>query len=269
MANGWIALHRQIQENAIWTSNEPFDSRSAWIDLILSANHEDKEIYINGHFKMIQRGQFHTSQVKLAARWHWKRDKVDIFLKELKKMNMIDYVTSKSGETRGTTITIVKYSEFQNIPATKWTSKRTSEPQQVGQQSNINSGINNNINNDNNDKQEREEPELAPIKTFRFKTGRWENVLLSNDEAAKLTKEFGEAEARKMIDKLSDELATKENRYRQDGHYALICKWLREDKDKPQYKPKQKQADAENRTYTDADYLAMERKKLGIGGQNG
>ena len=229
---GWIALYRQIQENAIWTSNEPFDSRSAWIDLILSANHEDKEIYINGHFKMIQRGQFHTSQVKLAARWHWKRDKVDIFLKELKKMNMIDYVTSKSGETRGTTITIVKYSEFQNIPATKRTSKRTSEPQQVGQQSNINSGINNNINNDNNDKQERDEPELAPAKIHRHKTGKYENVYLSNDEAAKLMKEYGEVLVSATIESLSEYIKTHKTDYRDDGHYALICKWIREDKRK-------------------------------------
>ena len=51
---GWVKIHRQIQDNAIWMSDEPFDSRSAWIDLILMANHEDKEVYQGGQFFKIK-----------------------------------------------------------------------------------------------------------------------------------------------------------------------------------------------------------------------
>ena len=136
---GWIKLHRQITECSIWTSSEPFDSRSAWIDLLLLANHEDREIYIGGQFKTIKAGSFHTSQVKLADRWRWKRDKVEMFLKSLIKNGMIECETGKSGASRGTTITIIKYGFFQDIPASdsasQGTSQGTSEPHHLGHHS--------------------------------------------------------------------------------------------------------------------------------------
>ena len=35
MAIGWIKLHRKIQECDLWSSeDEPFDRRSAWVDLL-------------------------------------------------------------------------------------------------------------------------------------------------------------------------------------------------------------------------------------------
>lgn len=48
---GWISVHRKIQENWIWNCKEPYDKRSAWIDLLLSVNHKkasvnfDNEVY--------------------------------------------------------------------------------------------------------------------------------------------------------------------------------------------------------------------------------
>ena len=259
MEKGWICLNRSLLEHWLW-QDKPFSRGQAWIDLLLMTNHDENKFFLGSELIVVGRGEFVTSEVKLMERWGWSKEKTRKFLNMLVKDGMID----KKTDRKKTTIKIVNYGKFNDLQTKEKPQKDHRETTERPQRD-----TNNNDNNVNNDKQEREEPELAPIKTFRFKTGRWENVLLSNDEAAKLTKEFGEAEARKMIDKLSDELATKENRYRQDGHYALICKWLREDKDKPQYKPKQKQADAENRTYTDAGDLAMERKKLGIGGQNG
>ena len=134
--NGWIKLHRQIRDSAIWESNEPFDARSAWIDMLLSANHEEKEIYIGGEFKVIREGQFHTSQVKLAEKWRWKRDKVESFLKSLIKNGMITCETGKSGASRGTTVTIVKYAFFQDtlssLGTSEGTSQGTSEPHHLG-----------------------------------------------------------------------------------------------------------------------------------------
>ena len=134
--SGWIKLHRQIRECSIWESTEPFDARSAWIDMLLSANHEDREIFIGGQFKTIREGSFHTSQVKLAERWRWKRDKVESFLKSLIKNGMITCETGKSGASRGTTITIVKYGFYQDTTASDsaslGTSQGTTQPHHLG-----------------------------------------------------------------------------------------------------------------------------------------
>ena len=255
--NEYIRLFRKMVN---WEWYTDVNTKVLFLHCLLRANWKP------GSWKGIQyeRGQFITSLNSLATETGLSIKMVRTALNHLIMTKEVTSEGQGKGKAQYRIITVLNYDSYQATGKQK-----ASEGQDTGKAGANKGQEYKNIEEYKEDKEEREELELAPIKTFRFKTGRWENVLLSNEEAAKLTKEFGEAETRKMIDKLSDELATKENRYRQDGHYALICKWLREDKDKLQYKPKQKQADAENRTYTDADYLAMERKKLGIGGQNG
>ena len=43
---GWVCTHRKICEHWLWKDENPFDKRSAWIDLIMMANHEDKKIFM-------------------------------------------------------------------------------------------------------------------------------------------------------------------------------------------------------------------------------
>lgn len=82
---GWISLYRQIIDNWIWRSNEPFDRRSAWIDLLLMVNHKTEKIEFNGSIIEIERGQRITSIEKLATRWKWSRHKVSDFLNRLEE----------------------------------------------------------------------------------------------------------------------------------------------------------------------------------------
>ena len=109
---GWIKLHRQIQDNNIWLENSPFDRRSAWIDLIMMANIQNKEIIYRGKVLTIKRGQVYTSIRKLADRWHWSRDKVGRFVNLLEKTHMI---RRDNRTTYATLITIVNYSVFQDV----------------------------------------------------------------------------------------------------------------------------------------------------------
>ena len=122
MQQGWIILHRQILENPIW-NEEPFTRGQAWIDLLLLANHKDNKFFINGNIMTIKRGQFHTSILKLADRWRWSRKKTKHFLDVLIQDNMIAIDVSKGGTSNGTTITIVKYDDFQNVGTTEVTTK--------------------------------------------------------------------------------------------------------------------------------------------------
>lgn len=108
---GWIKLHRQIQDNPIWLSSEPFDRRSAWIDLLLMANHEERVIILkNGKTQIIKAGQLFTSLDHLAARWHWSRNKVRRYLALLSAQGMC----TQSGTQSGTLLTLIKYGFFQD-----------------------------------------------------------------------------------------------------------------------------------------------------------
>ena len=111
MANkklGFIPLFRSIQENWLWQSDDPFDIRSAWIDILLSVNHENKKINVGRSVVTIHAGQMWTSYVKLARRWNWSRPRVDRYIKMLKMDGMI-YV---DGTPNGTLLTVVNYDNF-------------------------------------------------------------------------------------------------------------------------------------------------------------
>lgn len=113
MDNGyWIKVYRKIRETAIWNNNEPFDYRSAWIDLIMEANVKSNTFIYKGQTITVKRGEYYTSIRKLSARWHWSKDKVNRFLNLLIKLDMI----RKHKDIRcATLLTIVNYGDYQNV----------------------------------------------------------------------------------------------------------------------------------------------------------
>ena len=112
MAEGWIKLYRQIQESDIWIKDStPFDWRSAWIDLLLSANHEDKSVLFDYDSVDIKRGQILTSVRELGNRWNWSKNRVLKYLRLLERLNMI----TKDSNNRWTLLTIEKYSDYQDV----------------------------------------------------------------------------------------------------------------------------------------------------------
>ena len=108
---GYIKLHRQIQDCWIWSDGEKYDKAHAFIDLLISANHRDKKIAVDGKPKIITRGQFLTSELKLAQRWNWDRKTVHKYLKVLESDEMVTLEQSHVG----TTISIVNYSVATNF----------------------------------------------------------------------------------------------------------------------------------------------------------
>lgn len=53
---GWISLSRSIVDNWVWDNGEQFSRGQAWIDLLLSANHEDRKIMFDGKPLLVKRG---------------------------------------------------------------------------------------------------------------------------------------------------------------------------------------------------------------------
>lgn len=109
--DGWISLYRQIKESWIWKDKEPFDKRSAWIDLLLTVNYKNKKIPFENGFIEIEKGQTLTSIKQLSEKWKWSRHKVSDFLDRLEQDTMIVQVR----DTRKTLISIVNYSKYQDV----------------------------------------------------------------------------------------------------------------------------------------------------------
>lgn len=111
---GWIKMFRSLQDNILW-QEKPFSRGQAWVDLLLSVNHKDNMILIDGRPKKIKCGQFWTSRDKLAKRWGWSKSKVNRFLTLLTDTHMV----SVSGTPSGTLLTVENWVKFQDARTTK------------------------------------------------------------------------------------------------------------------------------------------------------
>lgn len=181
-SQGWIAVDRKIFDNLIWKNEDPFDRRSAWIDLLLLVNHADNKVLINGKAETVKRGQRITSILYLSQRWRWSRTKTKSFLKLLESEGMIKLDVQAKKKT---IIAITNYSKYQDIQNKKISQKKDMkkdipEPLELQgcseteykeknnrktterQQKNIN----NNDNNDNNDKDDDIKKQLKKINSL-------------------------------------------------------------------------------------------------------
>ena len=111
---GWVKIHRDLLDNELW-SDKPFTKGQAWVDLLLLANHKDKNVLIGSHTEMVERGSFITSELKLMERWGWGRKKVKLFLNFLESQKMIE----RNANNKRTAITIVNYGFYQDCDLEK------------------------------------------------------------------------------------------------------------------------------------------------------
>ena len=111
---GWIRLHRKIQDCDIWANGQPFDMRSAWVDLLILANHRDVDIVFDYEPMTVKRGQYLTSVRKLSARWSWSKDRTLKYLRLLESLGMIH----RESNNQRTLITIDKYEVYQGCADT-------------------------------------------------------------------------------------------------------------------------------------------------------
>ena len=150
---GWIKIHRQIQNCLIW-DDKPFNMASAWIDLLLLANHEDKETIFDKKPILVKRGQRITSVRELSTRWGWGKDKTLRFLRLLEREKMI----VKDSDSRRTLLTIVNYGIYQDCENENETVIRTLTGQSQATNKNDKNDKNNNIRSNSDDLNDTEKP---------------------------------------------------------------------------------------------------------------
>ena len=158
---GWIKIHRQIQNCLIW-DDKPFNMASAWIDLLLLANHEDKETIFDKKPILVKRGQRITSVRELSARWGWGKDKTLRFLRLLEREKMI----VKDSDSRRTLLTIVNYGIYQDCETENETVIRTLAGQSQATNKNDKNDKNNIIRSNSDDlnetdAQKKKKPKLT------------------------------------------------------------------------------------------------------------
>jgi len=122
MMDGWIRLHRRLQDNRLW-KKEPFTAGQAWVDLLLMAEWKDGMTEVRGIRIALKRGQLGMPEQQIAKRWTWSRGKVRRFERFLVQENMILIEQYKNKVT--TIITICNYDEYQGYGTSDSTSDDT------------------------------------------------------------------------------------------------------------------------------------------------
>ncbi|AGY47959.1 replication protein [Bacillus phage poppyseed] len=158
---GFILLHRSIQNHWLYEEKRVFSRYEAFTDLLMMVNHKDNKVLQDGELVEVKRGERITSIRQLMDRWQWSNTKVKKFLDLLQNDNMIEYeVTPK----KKTLIKIVKYHEYQGFQRSEQSAKTTQNNHRNDTEQSQNNhredteatqnNINNNDNNENNDKNE-------------------------------------------------------------------------------------------------------------------
>lgn len=157
MSKGWIKLHRQIMDHPFYTEDRIFSRYEAWEFLLLSANHADAKIMIDGQLVTVERGSLITSIRKLQERWKWSNTKVSRFLDVLQSEGM---ATVKS-DTKKTVISIDKYGFYQGTDDEETTPKRRESDAEATQKH-----TNKNVKNEKNEKKGDIETSSRQRKTY-------------------------------------------------------------------------------------------------------
>ena len=135
---GWIMLHRKIQDSAIWSDSQAVH---LWVNLLLKANHADNEFMRNGALIKVKRGQVLTGRKSLSAETGINESKIQRLLKVFEKCHMIE----QQANNRSRLLSILNYDQYQ-ASEQQANNKRTASEQPVN--------TNNNDNNYNNTKKE-------------------------------------------------------------------------------------------------------------------
>lgn len=159
LTQGWIKLHRSIQESPVFNDGEPYTRREAWIWILMNANVRDNVSYYGFNRIEIKRGQILTSVRNLAVAWHrskdWTGKVIDLFVAD----GMLEKVRTPCG----TLLTIVNYGIYQDCDSEVRTLHRTDSGHFVGHFADTSQDISK---KDKKAKKDKEEKNITPIVPF-------------------------------------------------------------------------------------------------------
>lgn len=107
--NGYILLHRKIQDNFIFKEKRKFSKLEAWIDILLNVSYDTSSVFIKNKQINLLRGELCLSFELWGNRWGWSKSKVRSFLKLLESENMI----TLTNEVVTTRLKVINYETYQ------------------------------------------------------------------------------------------------------------------------------------------------------------
>lgn len=93
----------------MWRERRRFSEPEAWLDLLMEANYEDREVMWRGKRVSVKRGQVLVSQRDKARQWRWSRSKVTAFFSDLEKATWLSHLKGHLGRGGFTILTILNY----------------------------------------------------------------------------------------------------------------------------------------------------------------
>lgn len=220
---GWIKLDRSILNSSLWDQDEPFDCRSAYIDLLLNACFVDSDIPTKNGVVRVKKGQYLTTIVFLSKRWKWSRNKVYRFLKSLDGTLLGTRDGTPDGTQNRTLITLMEYGFSAGDETRDGTPLGTPL------------GTRDGTLYKNNKNKEENKKELNSNSNSEF--GEYKNISLTGEEYGMLIGEFGLEATKQKIAECSQWKNQKNVPYRKSD-YALLRRWLENNRDKFTEPPK-------------------------------
>jgi DNA replication protein DnaD len=150
-SQGWIKLHRKIQESSMYR-NLNSKQRDVMLQLLIMANHKQNEWEWNGEIHSVQPGQIITSiqNIKSLCASDVSVQSVRTALLKLEKWQFLTNQSTKDGRI----ITICNYCTYQNSEneANNQTNKELTKHQQSSNKELTTNKNDKNINNEKNEK---------------------------------------------------------------------------------------------------------------------
>ena len=110
MGIGWVKVHRKILDHWIY-DKKPYDEFHAWVDILLTVNHELQKVVNGKTIVFVERGSIITTMRELSERWGWGRHKTVDFLNFLQNDGMIKIYGGK----KSTQITVYNWELYQGF----------------------------------------------------------------------------------------------------------------------------------------------------------
>ena len=153
--SGWIKISRKINEHWLW---EDANKLKWWIDLLLMAAWEEKQVLHQSQIVELKRGQLIASLNTLCQRWGANKKTIMRFLDMVQQEGMIVH---QRVHQHISIITICKYDRYQSSDNSEYTNQYTNE--YTNQYTNeYTNPLNNNIKNINI-RRNKEDKERAAI----------------------------------------------------------------------------------------------------------